>query len=784
MASTNLPQRYGKYILLRKIAMGGMAEIFRAKTIGAEGFEKQIVIKRILPHFTDDEAFVKMFIDEASIASKLQHSNIVQIYDFDSQDDRYYIAMEYVEGADLKAIVERGLKSGHPLGPAQCVWIMMELAKGLHYAHTKEYNGQPLNIVHRDISPHNVIMSHSGEVKLMDFGIAKAAQRSTKTLAGTVKGKCAYMSPEQARGKPLDGRSDLFALGIMLWEMLTHKRLFLGDSDFETLSNVLKADVPLPSTVNPEVPKELDAIVLKALAKDRDQRHASVEEFGRELTRWFYSNVHDLESVSLKPYLHEIFREDIERLRGEYTEERQMTIDASSAGLPAASNAPGAAAAAASAMPLPSDRTVALPNGGDIQAAETLLDGSLSQGQVEAALAASRGQVSSDGATVALPLGGAQQGPGVGTGNFQQATGAFPQGHTGTFTGQAPQRTSPIAWILLAVLLVVVGGVGWLMYKMMDGQSGPAATNAPPTREASTTQAPPAPAGNAVLELKVDPYSAKVTADGKAVDGKLSGLAKGQKVVIVADAPGYERFEETVTITEETQRENIKLKKVAQEVTVAIRTNATGAKLFADGRELGADGQLKATVGQEVEIEVQPAGGGESVKRKFTIRDDQPLITVEVAGAAALANLAVSIDPKDASVTADTGSLSRQGDSWVISGLRIGEKVTIEAKKAGFKEESKTIKIESANQAIIMELKKAVAAEAAPAGFGDIFINAKPWAMVSVDGTPKGRTPLTVKGVKAGKHTIVLTKGSESRTRGVTVKPDTKATVIEDFIGN
>jgi serine/threonine protein kinase len=782
MASTNLPQRYGKYILLRKIAMGGMAEIFRAKTMGAEGFEKQIVIKRILPHFTDDEAFVKMFIDEASIASKLQHSNIVQIYDFDSQDDRYYIAMEYVEGADLKAIVERGLKSGKPLGPAQCVWIMMELSKGLHYAHTKEYNGQPLNIVHRDISPHNVIMSHSGEVKLMDFGIAKAAQRSTKTLAGTVKGKCAYMSPEQARGKPLDGRSDLFALGIMLWEMLTHKRLFLGDSDFETLSNVLKADVPPPSSVNPEVPKELDAIVLKALAKDRDHRHASVEDFGRELTRWFYSNVHDLESVSLKPYLHEIFREDIERLRGEYTEERQMTIDASSAGVQAA---PGSspAVSAATAAPLPSDRTVALP-GGDLQAAETLLDGSLSQGQVEAALAASRGQVSSDGATVALSVGGPHQGPGVGTGNFQQATGAFPQGHTGTFTGQTPQRTSPIAWILLLVLMVVVGGVGWLMYKMMDGQNGQQANNAPPTREAASATAPAAPAGNAVLELKVDPYSAKVTADGKAVDGKLSGLAKGQKVVIVAEAPGYERFEETVTITDEAQRENIKLEKIAQEVTVAVRTNAEGAKIFVDGRELAADGKLKATVGQEVEIEVQPAGGAESVKRKFTIRNDQPLITIEVAGAAALANLAVSIDPKDASVTANTGSLSRQGDSWVISGLRIGEKVTIEAKKAGYKDEAKTIKVESANQAIIMELKKAVAVEAAATGFGDIFINAKPWAKVTVDGTPKGTTPVTVKGVKSGKHTIVLTKGSQSRTRTVTVKPDQKSSVVEDFESN
>jgi len=266
------PQKFGSYILLRKIAMGGMAEIFRGKTVGAEGFEKDLVIKRILPHYTEDEDFVKMFIDEASIAAKLQHSNIVQIFDFNVVDGCYYIAMEYVEGNDLKNLIDASNKQEKPLTPAQCVWIVMEISKGLHHAHIKSYKGKPLNIVHRDISPQNAMISFNGEIKLMDFGIAKAASRSTKTVAGTVKGKCAYMSPEQARGKPLDGRSDLFGLAVVLWEMLTHKRLFLGNSDFVTLSNVLKQDAPAPSSINPDVPKELDEIVLKALAKDREER--------------------------------------------------------------------------------------------------------------------------------------------------------------------------------------------------------------------------------------------------------------------------------------------------------------------------------------------------------------------------------------------------------------------------------------------------------------------------------------------------------------------------------
>jgi len=319
MAAT-FPQKFGKYVLLRRIATGGMAEIFQAKTAGAEGFEKDIVIKRILPHFSEDEAFVKMFIDEASLTAKLQHSNIVQIFDFDLADGAYYIAMEYIEGEDLSTVLKDGHTAGRPLSVAQCVWVTMELAKGLHYAHVKEHKGKPLNIIHRDISPHNAMIAYNGEVKLMDFGIAKAAERSTKTQAGTVKGKVAYMSPEQARGKNLDPRSDLFALATVLWEMLTFKRLFLRDSDFETLTAVLKEPVAPPSRYRQGIDQELDDIILTALEKDREQRQKSVEEFNRELTRWYYKNVSDLEAEKLRPLMQELYGAKIRRIRDELSE--------------------------------------------------------------------------------------------------------------------------------------------------------------------------------------------------------------------------------------------------------------------------------------------------------------------------------------------------------------------------------------------------------------------------------------------------------------------------------
>ena len=322
--SQTYPQQFGRYYLTQKIAMGGMAEIFRAKSIGAEGFEKVVVIKRILPHFCEDEGFVTMFKDEARVAAHLAHANVVQVFDFDEVDDLFYIAMEYVEGHDLKKVLDVGAKHAKPLSIAQAVYVMMEASQGLHYAHTRVVDGQPLNIIHRDVSPHNVMVSYNGEVKIMDFGIAKAASRSTKTRVGTVKGKCAYMSPEQARGKPLDGRSDLFALGVCLWEMLTGKRLFVGESDFETLNNVLKAEVPPASELNPEVPKELDAIVLKSLARDRDARQNDVGQFVSELRRWFYSSVPDPDAVDMRGYMHGLFADDIERMRTDVQAESSL----------------------------------------------------------------------------------------------------------------------------------------------------------------------------------------------------------------------------------------------------------------------------------------------------------------------------------------------------------------------------------------------------------------------------------------------------------------------------
>ena len=267
---------FGKYLLLERISHGGMAEVFRAKAQGTAGFERVVAIKLLLPQVADDTDFITMLIDEAKIAGQLSHANIAQIFDLGQVDGRYYIAQEYVPGKDLRAILRHLEERGARLSVAQSCHIILKVCEALDYAHNKrDPSGQPLNLVHRDISPQNVIVSHEGEVKLIDFGIVKAEGRATRTLAGLVKGKFAYMSPEQIRGLPVDRRSDVFACGILLHELLSGRPLFKRGTEFETLQRARVGEIEPPSLLNPEVTQALDRVALRALARHVDDRYQS-----------------------------------------------------------------------------------------------------------------------------------------------------------------------------------------------------------------------------------------------------------------------------------------------------------------------------------------------------------------------------------------------------------------------------------------------------------------------------------------------------------------------------
>jgi serine/threonine-protein kinase len=265
--------------VISHLATGGMAQIYLARQTGLGAFERHVVLKTILRERASDQRFVTMFLDEAKLAATLNHQNIAQVYEVDQADGAYFMAMEYVHGENARAILETTLRRGWTIPLELAVMIVSGAAAGLHHAHERKgKQGQPLNIVHRDVSPANVMVGYDGSVKVLDFGIAKAEERATKTVGGTIKGKYGYMSPEQCKGRPIDRRSDIFALGICLYELTTLRRAFKGNDDFETMKRIVAGDVILPSVAVAGYPRELEAIILTAMANDPNARFQTAQE--------------------------------------------------------------------------------------------------------------------------------------------------------------------------------------------------------------------------------------------------------------------------------------------------------------------------------------------------------------------------------------------------------------------------------------------------------------------------------------------------------------------------
>lgn len=608
--ATNLPRPFGKYLLVRRLAVGGMAEIYLAKSIGAEGFQKDVVIKLILPSFSEDEAFVTMFIDEARIAARLHHPNIVQIYDFDRVDESYYIAMEYVEGADLRKVMDRALKLGRRIPPLLAAQIASEVAAGLRYAHTRKgEDGKPLDIIHRDVSPHNILVSFLGEVKITDFGIAKAAARSTKTRAGTVKGKCAYMSPEQARGKPLDGRSDMFALCAITWEMLTGRRPFDGDSDFEILNNVLNMSLPPPSLFAPTCPRELDAIVLKGLRKEREERYPDMAALEKDLKAFVFKHASQVEELSLAPFMQELFAEDTGA-------EQSSTVPASP--MPS--------------FPSKSEGTLLLseeensPPPEPVKPPKTIPVGKLRQ-ELDEILASqpsiSTTDFNADSATAGdssgelptMALSSADLKEAIATEGIVEEVGGA-TGRIRVVTGSRSrirQRSkTPLLVLLAAIILGAVASAVYFIHVISE----PAPAIEPPPVVAVVQPEPPVTTQpvelpvlskpmTVTLDFDVTPASATVFVDGEAiasVGGKRSLANKykvGDEVTVTARANGYRDYQARVKLQSEKETVIVKMEplpKRAQITASRAQTTEIGyvnlnAKPWADvffrGRKLG-----------------------------------------------------------------------------------------------------------------------------------------------------------------------------------------------------
>jgi eukaryotic-like serine/threonine-protein kinase len=472
--------RLGKYQLLRKIATGGMAEVFLAKTAGPMGFEKQLVIKRILPHLAEDPQFVQMFLGEAKLAAQLNHPNLVQIFDFGESDGSYFIAMEYIDGPTVRALLQRAREQSLAVPFVLAARMVSAAAEGLAYAHefTDGVTDEPLQLVHRDVSPDNILISRSGSVKVVDFGIAKARGVSHHTQTGTIKGKVAYMAPEQLKGDVLDLRVDLYGLGVVLYELLTLKMPYEALSDASLVRKVLYDPYVPPSERRPELPLALQQVLSQLLAKNRDDRYTDCRALQADLERYIHATGETASGYALGQL--------VARLApvtpiGAMLTEPEMPIFTPTALGAAATETPGAV------FPLdaPGVDTDAKTAVGAARLRRTAPEGFVFPGALESERAPARST------------------------STMRADFANTDLH-GSSVDTDPRRSSPrrsSRWPLVVLLLAALGGGGWFLWsRVLSPQpvpvpapvavtppEPPQAAPAPPVQQAAPKVATPAP---------------------------------------------------------------------------------------------------------------------------------------------------------------------------------------------------------------------------------------------------------------------------------------------------
>jgi len=346
--------RDGRYRLLARLGRGGMADVFLAVSAGPKSFSKLVVVKRLLPQWTEDELFTRMFFDEARLALRLNHPNVVQTYEVTEDEGGHSIVMEYLEGQSLRRVTQAAHKAGTPLSIGESVRIMSDVLSGLHHAHELTgYDGKPLELVHRDVSPHNIIVTYDGTTKVVDFGVAKATLNTTHTAVGTMKGKPNYMSPEQLKDNPIDRRADVFTAGIVLWELLTGAKLF-GSESLKAMQRVLSMSIPRVSTLVPTVTVELDDIAAKALERDPAKRFPTALAMQEALERYAISQGEMVSASALAKRMSELFRTSRDNVRAQIAQCMEGSDDvvglAVSAALPSIGSQNGHARSASASI--------------------------------------------------------------------------------------------------------------------------------------------------------------------------------------------------------------------------------------------------------------------------------------------------------------------------------------------------------------------------------------------------------------------------------------------------
>ena len=469
-AITQANEKFGKYILLEKLATGGMAEVWLAKAPSAGGISKFVAVKRILPQFSENPEFIDMFKEEAKIAINLNHSNIVSIYEFGMEKKQFFLVMDYVEGRNLRQILNKLKKSKERLSTEQILYVIKEVAAGLDHAHRClcGTTGRPLNITHRDISPQNVMISFEGEVKVVDFGIAKAESQLETTRAGTLKGKFGYMSPEQTEGLSVDLRTDIFSLGIVLWELLANERLFVANNEINTLRKIRDCQIPSLRKLNPSIPIELERIVSKALTRDRSLRYQTAAAFHKDLNRFLNRQYPDFSPQDFSLFVRTQFSNEILETRKRTIEYAKATTgddyEDFSDKTEVTATMGGTHAMGVDAPGLPVEAPVAPKNFSKSENASSVSFDELKVNKRELLRQSLDPEVTSPGLSTGVSAGTATQIP-----HLTQTAAKTTSSQTLTYETFSPPpmatKKKSSAWVAVVALLLVAGGF------MLSGQN-------------------------------------------------------------------------------------------------------------------------------------------------------------------------------------------------------------------------------------------------------------------------------------------------------------------------
>lgn len=647
-----MAEQFGEYELERLIATGGMAEIYLARQAGFGGLVRSLVVKRMLPQLAVRPDFVRMFLDEARLAANLNHPNIVQVFNLGEVNKSYYIAMELVDGPHLGTLFAHSLRQRRPLSIELCAWIIARAADGLHYAHERAdaTTGEPLHLVHRDISPQNILISRVGEVKVTDFGVAKASTQQTKTRTGVIKGKVAYMSPEQCLGEQVDRRTDVFALGIVLYELLTRRRLFRDKSDLLIMQKITSEDVPPPSSANKELSPDLDEICKRALSRDLAGRYSSAAELSEALDGWLAARrVGDVR----------------ERLQHWFERHGASLTVGAGTEFPGSGEAVGVAAGEATTATPALDPNVAI--GTDLQtmrpADQRPVAKVAPESDLEDEVTARSPRVSSDEGldTIAMPVSGLDLGSLV----TEKRPAASRRAESSGLAEKTPRRRALMIGVPAGLVIAAVAGL-----LVFGGR-------APPDSRAAN---PMSTAGTSTARLIIDsfPSGVQILLDDERVVGKtpLTIEHAAGAVKLQAQFPDQPAVSELLEVA---AGKEYSVKLVAQ-VPLVVRSTPAKAKVRLDGELLGETPLEKPAIlapGKPVKVRVELAGWS-TFEAEVSPTEGEPLVVQ-----AALERPRAELRPMERKTT--YGLLNMRSTPWVNvtvqgTGLKLGATILAQAK--------------------------------------------------------------------------------------------------------